>query len=182
MTVAYAAGRSDVRAAIDGFLGSLGLQKGALFSTLGRLAARAIETQLVADKLGTWVGQLATNQKNGVLAVASTTKWEPSTWPASAQGWGTCEAPRGALGHWVKIANGKITNYQMVVPSTWNGSPRDAGGVRGAWETALIGTPLAVPSQPLEILRTIHSFDPCMGCSVHVYDPDSSESIEIEVE
>jgi hydrogenase large subunit len=181
MTVAYASGRSDVRAAVDDFLARLGLGKAALFSTVGRLGARAIETQLIADRLPAWIRQLASNQAAGNLAVANNAKWEPSTWPADARGWGTCEAPRGALGHWVRIAGGKIANYQMVVPSTWNGSPRDAGGTRGAWEEALVDTPLADPTRPLEILRTVHSFDPCMGCSVHVFDPETSRSIDVEV-
>ena len=182
MAVAYTLGRADVRAAVDGFLSSLGLPKAALFSTLGRIAARAIETQLVADRLLVWIQELSTNQKNGVLTIANTSKWEPSTWPKKAQGFGLVEAPRGALGHWVHIASGVIKNYQMVVPTTWNGSPRDGSGVLGAWEQALIGTPLADPSRPLEVLRTVHSFDPCMGCSVHVFDPHGAQSCALEIE
>jgi Ni,Fe-hydrogenase I large subunit len=81
----------------------------------------------------------------------------------------------------VVIENRTIANYQLVVPSTWNGSPRDAAGRRGAWEEALIGTPVADPSQPVEILRTVHSFDPCMACAVHVYDADGGSAVEIQV-
>ena len=79
-------------------------------------------------------------------------------------------APRGALAHWIVIKDGRIDNYQLVVPSTWNASPRDAQGQRSAYEEALIGTPVHDVKQPLEILRTIHSFDPCLACAVHVYD------------
>jgi hydrogenase large subunit len=94
-------------------------------------------------------------------------KWEPTTGPPHAEGFGYMEAPRGALGHWVVIDNGKIANYQMVVPTTWNGSPRDHKGQAGAYKAALVGTPLAKPEWPLEILRTIHSFDPCIACAIH---------------
>jgi hydrogenase large subunit len=181
MVIGYAQGRGDIRAAVDDLLGALGLPMSALFSTIGRLGARAVETQLVVDRMSAWVAQLKANQRAGELAVADTTLWEPATWPNRAQGWGAVEAPRGALGHWIRIADGKVANYQMVVPTTWNGSPRDAVGARGAWESALVGTPLADPGRPLEILRTVHSFDPCMGCSVHVYDPAGGDDIEIEV-
>jgi len=85
-------------------------------------------------------------------------------------GFGLIEAPRGALGHWVGILNGKVEHYQTVVATTWNGSPRDASGQPGPFEQALVGTPVADPSRPVEILRTIHSFDPCMACSVHLVD------------
>jgi [NiFe] hydrogenase large subunit/hydrogenase large subunit len=96
-------------------------------------------------------------------------------------GWGITEAPRGALGHWLQIEDGTISNYQCVVPSTWNGSPRDALGQRGPWEEALIGTPVADPQQPVEVLRTIHSFDPCMACAVHVLDADRREITQIRI-
>jgi Ni,Fe-hydrogenase I large subunit len=181
MLVAYASGHPDVKAAVDGVLGTLGVGPEALFSTLGRIAARAIETQLIVHRLGKWLTDLTTNLDTGDLAIADVTMWDPASWPAEAQGWGFEEAPRGALGHWVKIKDQAIENYQLVVPSTWNGSPRDAQGRRGAWEEALIGTPVADPNQPVEILRTIHSFDPCMACAVHVYDPEGSSSVEIRV-
>jgi Ni,Fe-hydrogenase I large subunit len=123
---------------------------------------------LIAEKMSTWINELETNMNNNELMIHDGTLWNPATWPAEAQGWGTTEAPRGGLGHWVSISNGKIANYQMVVPSTWNGSPRDAAGLSGPWEQALVGTPIADENRPLEILRTIHSFDPCMACSVHL--------------
>jgi hydrogenase large subunit len=125
--------------------------------------------------------ELVANLVAGNVTTFSGAKWDPSTWPASAEGVGMTEAPRGALAHWIRIHDGKIENYQLVVPSTWNGSPRDAQGRRGAWEEALIGTPVGDPEQPVEILRTIHSFDPCMACAVHVYDPAGGSSVEIRI-
>lgn len=181
MLVAYASGHADVKAGVDGILGTLGVGPEALFSTLGRVAARALETKLLAAKLGAWLADLEANLATGDLEIADVSKWEPESWPEDAQGWGLEEAPRGALGHWVVIKDQKIANYQLVVPSTWNGSPRDAKGRRGAWEEALIGTPVADPTRPVEILRTVHSFDPCMACAVHVYDPRSGGSVEIRV-
>ncbi len=142
----------------------------ALFSTLGRTAARGIETQLVANWTMEFYDTLIRNIKNGDERMANTENWEPSTWPAEAKGVGFMEAPRGALAHWINIKDGKTENYQMVVPTTWNASPRDPKGVRSAYESALIGTPVADPELPLEIIRTIHSFDPCLACAVHLYD------------
>jgi hydrogenase large subunit len=114
--------------------------------------------------------QLIQNIDHGDFKTASTEKWNPETWQAEAKGVGMTEAPRGALAHWIVIKEGKIDNYQLVVPSTWNASPRDAKGQRSAYEEALIGTPIENVEQPLEILRTIHSFDPCIACAVHIYD------------
>jgi Ni,Fe-hydrogenase I large subunit len=181
MLVAYGSGHAGVKGAVDGVLGKLGVGPEALFSTLGRIAARAIETQLIVHRLGDWLKGLTDNLATGDLAIADGTMWDPAAWPADAQGWGFEEAPRGSLGHWVKIKDQTIENYQLVVPSTWNGSPRDAKGRRGAWEEALVGTPVADPNQPVEILRTVHSFDPCMACAVHVYDPAAASSVEIQV-
>jgi Ni,Fe-hydrogenase I large subunit len=168
MLVAYASGHRGVKAAVNSVLKALGVGPAALFSTLGRIAARAIETQLTAAELLAWHDQLVANIKRGDLRIHNGEKWDPSTWPREAQGWGFHEAPRGALGHWVRIRDGAIVNYQCVVPSTWNASPRDAQGQRGPYEAALLGTPVADPSKPVEILRTVHSFDPCMACAVHV--------------
>ena len=152
-----------------------------LFSTLGRVAARGVETLVVAEMMEPWLNRLEANIQNGNLTIHSNTLWDPASWPAEAVGWGATEAPRGALGHWVRIQNGEIENYQMVVSTTWNGSPRDALGQRGAWEEALIGTPVADPENPVEILRTVHSFDPCMACSVHVVDGHTHEITRIQV-
>jgi Ni,Fe-hydrogenase I large subunit len=181
MLVAYAAGHEEVTAGVNDILGALEVGPEALFSTLGRIAARALETKLLAARMGKWLGDLEANLAGGDLAIADVSKWDPGSWPEQAKGFGMEEAPRGALGHWVVIEDRVIKNYQLVVPSTWNGSPRDRQGRRGAWEEALIGTPVADPSQPVEILRTVHSFDPCMACAVHVYDPARGSSIELRI-
>jgi Ni,Fe-hydrogenase I large subunit len=167
---------------VNGVLETLGAGPEALFSTLGRTAARGIETLVLAGQLEPWLDELAGNMAEGNLNAFATEKWDPSTWPAEAQGYGPHEAPRGALGHWVKIKDGKIENYQCVVPSTWNCSPRDTSGQPGAYEASLPGTPLAQPEQPLEILRTIHSFDPCMACGVHIVDIEGQELTRVELE
>jgi Ni,Fe-hydrogenase I large subunit len=170
MLVAYSSGHQRVKEVVDSVLKKLGVGPEALFSTLGRVAARGIETLVTAEILPVWINQLAENMKKGDFKIHEGSKWDPSTWPKEAQGYGFYEAPRGALGHWIKIKNGKIENYQCVVPSTWNASPRDASGQRGPYEAALIGTPVADQERPVEILRTVHSFDPCMACAVHVLD------------
>jgi len=180
--IAYAAGHTRIRQLVDGVLSSLQLGSEALFSTLGRVAARGIETQAIAERIDAWLDQLEANIGAGNLQIHNASKWEPSTWPQEATGWGTTEAPRGGLGHWVHIRDGKIENYQAVVPTTWNGSPRDALGQRGIFEQALIGTPVADPTQPIEILRTVHSFDPCMACSVHLIDTQNHELTHVKVE
>ncbi len=179
--ISYAAGQPRTRALVDATLKQLGVGPEALFSTLGRTAARGLETLLIAEKLGEWIDELAANMQSGELTIHNAERWSPDTWPAEAEGWGPVEAPRGALGHWVRIKNGKIANYQCVVPTTWNGSPRDARGVRGPYEAALIDTPVADMEHPLEILRTVHSFDPCMACSVHVVNSRGSEVTRVEV-
>jgi len=183
MLVAYAAGHTRVRQLTDQVLASLGVGPEALFSTLGRVAARGIETQATAEQMSPWIDALEANMNAGVNDIHNGSKWDPSTWPKTATGWGSTEAPRGGLGHWLRINNGVIQRYQMVVPTTWNGSPRDVNGVRGPFEQALIGTPIADPQKPLEILRTIHSFDPCMACSVHLIDANGkSTGIQVRVE
>jgi len=170
LLVAYAAGHQEVKEAVDGALKALDVPVTALFSTLGRTAARGLETQLVARWAKEFYGQLLANIKNGDTRMFDNTKWDPSSWPSQAKGVGMSEAPRGALAHWIVIRDGKIDNYQLVVPSTWNASPRDAKGQMSAYEAALIGTPIANPDQPVEVLRTIHSFDPCIACAVHLHD------------
>jgi hydrogenase large subunit len=170
MLVAYASGRGEVRELVDATLKTLDVPVSALFSTLGRTAARGLETKLVASWAKEFYHQLLANIKNGDSRMHNNERWDPSTWPSEAKGVGMSEAPRGALAHWIVIKNGKIENYQLVVPSTWNASPRDHQGQRSAYEASLIGTPVNNPDQPLEILRTIHSFDPCIACAVHLYD------------
>jgi [NiFe] hydrogenase large subunit/hydrogenase large subunit len=181
MVVAYASGHTRARQIIDQSLASLGLATPALFSTLGRVLARGVETLLIAEQMTAWIDELEANMQSGRFEIHNGTRWDPATWPAEATGWGSTEAPRGGLAHWVRIQNGQIEHYQAVVPTTWNGSPRDASGQRGPWEEALIGTPVADPEQPLEVLRTVHSFDPCMACAVHLVDPRTGERTRIEV-
>jgi len=170
MLVGYASGKDEFKEVITYALQKLDVPVTALFSTLGRTAARGLETKLVAGWSREFYQQLLANIKNGDTRTFVADKWEPETWPSEAQGVGMSEAPRGALAHWIKIKDKLIDNYQLVVPSTWNASPRDAGGNRSAYEASLIGTPIADPENPLEILRTIHSFDPCLACAVHLYD------------
>ncbi len=151
-------------------LGKLGVGAGALFSTLGRTAARGLETVLIAKWALDDYDKLIANLKAGDDRVHNSSKFKPETWPKEAKGFGLSEAPRGALAHFVKIRNKKIDNYQLVVPTTWNASPRDGKGQRSAFEESLIGTPVENIEQPLELIRTIHSFDPCLACAVHLYD------------
>jgi [NiFe] hydrogenase large subunit/hydrogenase large subunit len=179
--VAYASGVPEVKAAVDFVLGKLGAPASALFSTLGRTAARGVDCLVLAQKNELWLDQLANNMGRGIFEAFNKEKWDPATWPREAQGFGYHEAPRGALGHWIRIENGRIANYQAVVPSTWNAGPRDPKGQLGPYESALIGTPIADPQKPLEILRTIHSFDPCLACAVHVLDGTGLEIIKVRV-
>jgi Ni,Fe-hydrogenase I large subunit len=170
MLVAYASGHPEVKTMVDGVLAKFKAPPKALFSTLGRIAARALETQLLANHVVDWIEELRERMNSGDLRIHNGDKWDPSTWPATARGYGLFEAPRGSLGHWVEIENQVIKNYQCVVPTTWNAGPRDAKGQRGPYETALLKTPIADPERPLEVLRTVHSFDPCLACAVHVVD------------
>ena len=154
----------------------------ALFSTLGRTAARTLETKIVADNMQTWYDNLVANIRAGDTRTFNETLWEPSSWPSSAQGVGYTEAPRGALAHYIVIKDEKIDNYQAVVPSTWNAGPRDPSGQPGAYEAALEDNhEMHDPAQPIEILRTIHSFDPCIACAVHVTDPDGEELVRVKI-
>jgi Ni,Fe-hydrogenase I large subunit len=170
LVVGYASGQPEIKAAIDGVLKKLNAPPAVLFSTLGRIAARAIESLIMVRHLETWVEELSMNMEHGQVSIFNPIRWDPATWPKSAAGYGWHEAPRGSLGHWVDIQGRSIKNYQAVVPTTWNAGPRDATGQRGAYEASLVGTPVADPDRPLEILRTIHSFDPCIACAVHVID------------
>jgi Ni,Fe-hydrogenase I large subunit len=170
MVVGYAAGQKDIRELVDGVLKKLNAPPTVLFSTLGRIAARALESLLMARKLETWVEELDSNLAHGKVQIFNPIRWDPGTWPSSSTGFGWHEAPRGSLGHWVDINGKSIKNYQAVVPTTWNAGPRDAQSQRGAYEASLLTTPVADPARPLEILRTIHSFDPCLACAVHVID------------
>lgn len=153
----------------------------AVFSTLGRHAARALECRWAAQKMVQYVDDLTANIRAGDECAANMEKWEPSTWPKEARGVGFCEAPRGALGHWCVIKDTRIANWQAIVPTTWNASPRSPSGELGAFEQSLIGTPVAVEDQPLEIIRTIHSFDPCLACATHLLSPKGEELCSVKV-
>ncbi len=181
--VAYASGHDDVRQLAGEALGRLQVGPEVLFSTLGRVAARGLETVLLARQMEVWYGQLVERIKGGDVRTFNGEKWEPSRWPDRAQGYGYLDAPRGALGHWIQIENGRIARYQAVVPTTWNASPRDPQGQLGPYEAALTDNhPLVDPERPLEILRTVHSFDPCIACGVHVLDATGQEVARVKVQ
>lgn len=179
--IGYARGREDFKEVVDSTLSTLDVPAAALFSTLGRTAARGLESKLMTNWALEFYDDLMTNIKNGDTRMANMEKFKPETWPAKAMGVGYTEAPRGALAHWIVIEDGKINNYQLVVPTTWNASPRDKNGASSAYEAALKDTPIANEDQPLEILRTIHSFDPCLACAVHLYDEEGKNISKIKV-
>lgn len=167
VVVASAAAASDVQARLDAVLSTLGLAPEAMFGTVGRIVARAVEAGVVAGRLGGWLSDLRDNLASGEIAMADLTIWDPASWPGEAEGYAMGESARGAVGHWVAIRDGRVGAYQVVDATTWNASPRDGDGRRGAMEEALVGTHVADLGRPLELLRTIHSFDPCLSCGVH---------------
>ena len=172
MLVAYVSGQPTAKALVDGTLEKLGVagKPEVLLSVLGRIAARALETKLVADAMVDWTMKLAENINAGKKDL-----FQQYEIPDSSSGIGLWEAPRGALGHWNVIEGKVLKNYQLVVPTTWNVCPRDEKGVRGPIEEALVGTPVLDAKRPVEILRVVHSFDPCLACTVHVIDPGTNE-------
>jgi hydrogenase large subunit len=163
-------------------LKQLDLPVEAMYSTMGRTAARALEAKLLSDAMPQWYEGLMSNIQAGEVRTFNEALWEPSSWPKHAQGVGFLEAPRGSLAHWIVIDDARITNYQAVVPTTWNAGPRDAQGIEGPYEAALKGHHILDPKQPLEILRTVHSFDPCLACAVHVLDADGEELIQVKIQ
>ena len=167
LLVASAADAGDAGRALAMAISAGGLGPEARFSTLGRTVARAIEAQVVANRLSAWLSDLKDGLATGDLAVADISMWDTGTWPSQAQGWALGETQGGAVGHWVTIRDRRIEHYEIVDATTWNGSPRDTRSRRGAMEQALLGTPVADPDRPIEILRTIRSFDPCLACAVH---------------
>jgi hydrogenase large subunit len=177
----HASGHEQTRDLVGMVLSKLDIPVEALFSTLGRTAARTLETKIIADAMQGWYDALIANIREGDTKTHNESLWNPRSWPRHAEGAGFMEAPRGGLAHWIVIDDGRITNYQAVVPSTWNAGPRDAAGKAGPYEAALAGTPLHDPKQPIEILRTIHSFDPCIACAVHVVDPQGEELVRVKV-
>ena len=181
MLMMYATGNEQAKALVDMTLAKLEVPVEALFSTLGRTAARTLESKIIADNMQGWFDQLIANIKAGDTDTFAEEKWDPKNWPKSAKGAGFMEAPRGGLSHYVVIEDAKIANYQCVVPTTWNAGPRDAEGKPGAYEAALQGHKMHDPHLPIEILRTIHSFDPCIACAVHVTDPNGEELVQVKV-
>ncbi len=179
MVVGFAKKDKRITEYVTKFLKNGNLPAKVLFSTVGRTAARAIETEIMADIMLEWTDELAKNVASGDLS--TWTEFDFDSVSKDAKGYGLEEAPRGALGHWVKIKNGKVENYQAVVPSTWNAAPRDYKNRMGAYEASLIGTKVAKPEEPLEILRTIHSFDPCIACAVHIVDTKGKSLGEFKV-
>ena len=177
----YASGHQPTRELADKALAQLDVPLAALYSTLGRTAARTLEAKIIADAMTGWYESLMKNINTGDVHTFNAQRWDPQSWPSHARGVGFTEAPRGALAHWVVIDDGLISNYQAVVPSTWNAGPRDSVGQEGPYEAALKGQALAVIDQPLEILRTIHSFDPCIACAVHLSAPGGEELLQVKV-
>ncbi|MET0071646.1 MAG: nickel-dependent hydrogenase large subunit [Candidatus Thiodiazotropha sp.] len=179
--VGYAKGHEEITEQINFVLKTLDVPVTALFSTLGRTAARALEADWAGDKLRYFMDKLIANIKAGDSSTANVDNWDPETWPREAKGVGISEAPRGALGHWIRIKDTRIDNYQCVVPTTWNGSPRDSEGNIGAFEASLMNTKVARAEEPVEILRTLHSFDPCLACSTHVMSEEGRELAKVKV-
>lgn len=171
----YSLGNPDVKPVVDLVLEKLGVGPEALFSTLGRTAARGIETLVMAKKAEDWLNEY----KENILTDQKIA--EDCEVPESGEGAGFVHAPRGGLSHWIRIENGVVENFQLVVPSTWNLGPRCAAGKPSAVEEALAGTPVADPARPVEILRTVHSFDPCIACAVHVIDGKTNEVHKFKV-
>jgi hydrogenase large subunit len=179
----YAAGNPLMRKWTDAALGKISAIAGVtatpamLHSTLGRHGARAVRAAVLSDLAIEHWQMLTDNIVKGDTKIYN----KPEFPKGEIQGVGIHEAPRGTLSHWVVIDNGVIKNYQAVVPTTWNASPRDSSGAQGPYEASLLGNPIADVEHPLEVLRTIHSFDPCMACAVHMFDPSGKNLIKVKV-
>ena len=158
-----------------GLVTNHGVKPGAV----ARHGARMLETVGLVDQMYAWLGELIAEAGKPGFRIQDTEHWDP---PATGEGAGFYEAPRGALGHWIKIKDKKIENYQAVVPSTWNASPRDEKGQRGQYEESLIGVPIPDPENPLNIVRVIRSFDPCLACAIHVIHPQTNEILKFRIE
>jgi hydrogenase large subunit len=181
--VGYALGHEPTKKWANFALDTAGAVAGAkltpavLHSTLGRHLARAIRTAVLCDLADKHWQLLVDNIASGDVSIFH----KPVFPSGERRGFGFHEAPRGTLSHWVVIKDGKIANYQAVVPTTWNAGPRDAKGQKGPYEASLIGNPIADPKLPLEVLRTVHSFDPCLACAVHTLDPEGREIAKVKV-
>ena len=174
---AYIQGESRTKQLVDEAVGKLGIRIEQMNSTAGRTYARAVEAVTTAEYMADVVmPQFVDGIRNGDIDVFDASKWEPSSWPDECSGMAFTEVARGMLSHFTSIKDGKVSNYQAVVPTTWLAGGRDPQGRLGPYEESLAnGHPLADPEQPLEPIRTIHSFDPCMSCAVHVLDPEGTE-------
>ncbi|MBT9282414.1 MAG: nickel-dependent hydrogenase large subunit [Hydrogenibacillus schlegelii] len=179
LIVGYAKKNDRIREAVDRALKEIGVDITWMHSAIGRTLARAIDASLVAHFAREDMDQLFANIRSGNLATFDNSKWDPKTWPKEAKGVGWAEVPRGALGHWVIVKDGKVERFQAVVPTTWNASPRDHKDNVGAYEASLVGAPLEDPARPVEIIRIIHSFDPCMACAVHLTDLADQRQYEV---
>ncbi|AZA14344.1 nickel-dependent hydrogenase large subunit [Corynebacterium choanae] len=181
--LAYLQNEPRTREIVDGAFDKLGIRVEQMNSTGGRTLARAVECVTSAETLvGDLLPRFVAAVKGGDYDVFDSSKWEPKTWPKTCEGFAMMEVARGCLSHWCTIEDGKIKNYQAVVPTTWLAGGRDPKGQLGPYEEALAGNqqhPLVDPTQPLEPLRTIHSFDPCMSCAVHVTDIDGDDLVKV---
>jgi hydrogenase large subunit len=178
----YASGHEPTKELATMALTQLDLPLTAMFSTMGRTAARTLETKIIADNMMTWYDNLMANLVSGDLSTFNEDLWHPKSWPKQAKGVGYMEAPRGALTHFTVIEDGKLSNYQAVVPTTWNAGQRDAQGQPVPYEAALMDNhQMYDVNQPLEILRTIHSFDPCLACAVHMVGPDGEKGVTVKI-
>jgi len=175
--VSYAAGNPRVRQLVDAANARLGITLEDYHSTMGRLLARGIRACIMADLSLEYLDRLTSNIAAGDKSYANHTEIPDGEF----KGVGFHEAPRGSLSHWIVIKDRKIENYQAVVPTTWNASPRDEQGQPGPYEASLVGTPVVEADKPLEVLRTIHSFDPCIACAVHAIDPSGKEITRVNV-
>ncbi len=178
LLVSYARGNKLVQASVNGFLKETGLPVSALFTTLGRTAARALQCEIIADNailaFNNLIENLKVDQETCAPYVIDKDK--------EYKGRGIGDVPRGMLSHWIRIKNGVCENYQAVVPSTWNASPEDAKGIKGPYEADLVGLKILDITQPLEIIRIIHSYDPCIACAVHVMDTKGNKLSEYKVD
>jgi quinone-reactive Ni/Fe-hydrogenase large subunit len=178
LLVNYARGNKIVQKSVNGFLKETGLPVGALFTTLGRTAARALQCEIIADNALVAFNNLIENLKVDQETCAPYVIDKDKEYKGRGMG----DVPRGMLSHWVRIKNGVIENYQAVVPSTWNAGPMDAKGLKGPYEADLIGLKIQDITQPLEIIRIIHSYDPCIACAVHVMDTKGNKLSEYKID
>jgi len=176
MLIAYASGDEAVRTIMDDYTNKIGVPFDFWYSTVGRTIARGLETKVIGDAVPGLVSKLTGNVASGDDRFYN--RFEVKDGP----GWAMGEAPRGSLSHWLTVENGQVSNYQAIVPSTWNASPKDGREQRGAYEAALVTQPMADPTRPLEVVRTVHSFDPCLACAVHILNRNGEEIASFEVE